>query len=280
MSAPRPPSDPSPSWPPPSLPVPAGSTAVPSRPPRDRAESRRGWLLLAVFAVAEVTFLAASLLVLLPFAIEARDLASGKPLPPLALVTALVVPTVLAAVVAIIGAALAGRGGLGERLRDELALRWRGRDVVIGLSVGLASLILTLPAAALWAYLVGEDQASSAVGEVFDGQRLSLGIALTLFFAVWLIAPFCEEVLYRGVLWRAMEHWGWNRWVILALTTLAFSVAHLEPSRTSLLLVISIPIALARLFTGNLLASIVAHQANNLLPAIGLLLISQGVMPA
>jgi membrane protease YdiL (CAAX protease family) len=116
------------------------------------------------------------------------------------------------------------------------------------------------------------------VGEVFDGQRLPIGIGLVLFLAVWLVAPFCEEVLYRGVLWRAMEHWGWNRWVIFALTTLAFSFAHLELLRTPLLVVISLPIALARMFTGNLLASIVAHQANNLLPAIGLLLISQGVM--
>lgn len=279
MSASGPPVDPPPrSWPV----APAGTEAVPPhpsrRPSRHRPRVRRGWLLLAVFAFAEVTFLASSLLVLLPFAIGSPELGSGRPLPPVALVTALVVPTVLAAVVAIIGAALVGRGTLRERLRDELALRWRWGDVGIGLAVGVVSLIITLPAAALWAYLVGEDQASSAVGEVFDGQRLPLGVGLTLFFAVWLIAPFCEEVLYRGVLWRAMEHWGWNRWVILVLTTLAFSVAHLEPSRTSLLLVISIPIALARMFTGNLLASITAHQANNLLPAIGLLLISQGVM--
>jgi len=98
------------------------------------------------------------------------------------------------------------------------------------------------------------------------------------FFAVWLVAPVCEEVLYRGVLWRAMEHWGWNRWVIWVLTTLAFSFAHLELLRTPLLVVISLPIALARLLTGNLLASIAAHQANNFLPAIELLLMSQGML--
>jgi hypothetical protein len=32
------------------------------------------------------------------------------------------------------------------------------------------------------------------------------------------------------------------------------------------------------LLTGNLLGSIVAHQANNFLPAVGLLLITQGVL--
>ncbi|HEX2297612.1 MAG TPA: type II CAAX endopeptidase family protein, partial [Pseudonocardiaceae bacterium] len=252
--------------------------AAPGPAPAPQPAARRGWLLLAVFAFAEVTFLMASVLVLLPFAIGSRELAGGAPLPPAALVTALVVPTVLAALVAILGTTLVGRGGWGQRLRTELALRWRLPDAGIGLAVGAVSLIITLPASALWAYLVGQDQASSAVGEVFDGQKLALGVAIVLFLAVWLVAPVCEEVLYRGVLWRAMEYWGWNRWVIFALTTLAFSFAHLELLRTPLLVVISLPIALARMFTGNLLASIVAHQTNNLLPAIGLLLISQGIM--
>lgn len=273
MSAPGHPVDPSPAWS-------AVSTAVTAQTPEPaRHDVRRGWLLLAVFSFAEVTFLMASVLVLLPFAIRSQDLAKGAPLPPAALVTALVVPTVLAALVAIVGVAVVGRGRVvWERLRTELSLRWRLADAGIGLGVGAVSLILTLPASALWAYVVGHDQANSAVGEVFDGQHLPLGFGLLLFLAVCLVAPFCEEVLYRGVLWRAMEHWGWNRWVIFALTTLAFSFAHLELLRTPLLVVISLPIALARMFTGNLLASVVAHQANNLLPAIGLLLISQGMM--
>jgi len=59
-----------------------------------------------------------------------------------------------------------------------------------------------------------------------------------------------------------------------------FAVSHLEPLRTSLLLVIGIPIGLARLFTGRLGASIVAHQVNNFLPAVAMLLIAIGAMPA
>jgi membrane protease YdiL (CAAX protease family) len=231
-----------------------------------------------VFAFAEVTFLATSLLVLLPFVLGPAGLPPDGSLPPAALVAALVVPTMLAAVVAIIGAALVGQGRLRERLSEVLALRWRPSDVGIGLGLGVVGLVITLPASLLWANWVGEDQANSAVGEVFDGQRLGLGIAITVFLGVWLVAPLCEEVLYRGVLWRAMEYWGWNRWAIFGLTTLAFSFAHLELLRTPLLVVISLPIALARMLTGNLLASIVAHQANNFLPAVGLLLVSQGLL--
>lgn len=80
------------------------------------------------------------------------------------------------------------------------------------------------------------------------------------------------------MLWRALEHWRWNRWVIFSATTLVFSVAHLELLRTPLLLVLSIPIGLARVFTGNLLASVVAHQVNNFLPAAALLLSTTGLL--
>ncbi len=278
MSTPEPPQQP-------TVPPPQGSAAVAGTilPPPEAMptlqDPRRGWLMLGCFAVAEVTFLAASLLVLLPYALASPRQAADESLPPAALVVALVVPTVLAALVATTGAALIGQGNLAQRLRSQLSVRWRLSDVGLGLLLGIVGLVITVPAAGLWARWVGTGQANSAVGEAFDGQRLPLGMAITLFLGVWLVAPLCEELLYRGVLWRALEHWRWNRWAIFGLTTALFSVAHFELLRTPLLVVISLPIALARMLTGNLLASIVAHQANNFLPAVGLLLLTQGLVP-
>lgn len=236
--------------------------------------------------VAEVVFVAVSVLAVLPFLLAAPHAGASTRLPGDALVAALVVPPAAAALVATLGAVLFGRGQPLDRLRNELSVRWRLSDVGIGLALGVFGLAVTVPASALWAQWVGESQANSAVGEVFHGQRLSLGWGLALFFGVWLIAPMCEELLYRGVLWRAMEYWRWNRWLIAGLTTILFALAHplfswshIELLRSPLLVVITLPIVLARLLTGNLLASIVAHQANNLLPAIGLLLITQGAIP-
>lgn len=234
--------------------------------------------MLAVFVLAEVTFLLISLFVLVPFALADPTLAEGGPLPPMALLAALAVPTTLAALVALGATRLLGSGPPLGRLRRELSLRWNWRDAGFGLALGAIGLVLTIPASALWSAWVGED-ANSAVGEAFDGQLLAPLPAVTLFLVVWLIAPMCEELLFRGALWRAFEHWRLNRWLIFIVTTLLFSVAHLELLRTPLLIVISLPIGLARMLTGNLLSSIVAHQANNLLPAIGLLLLSLGVMP-
>jgi uncharacterized protein len=234
--------------------------------------------MLACFVVAEATFLTVSVLVVLPYALVSPHRGAAAHLPGPALVAALVVPTVAAGAVAASGAGFLGQGNLLERLRSQLSVRWRLRDAGLGLVMGVVGLFVTVPASQLWARWVGMSQANSAVGEAFDGLRLPLGLGLTLFFVVWLVAPVCEEVIYRGVLWRAMEYWRWNRWVIFGLTTVLFSFAHLELLRTPLLVVISLPIALARLLTGNLLASIAAHQANNFLPAIGLLLITQGAL--
>ncbi|MGI9063050.1 MAG: CPBP family intramembrane glutamic endopeptidase [Pseudonocardiaceae bacterium] len=263
-------------YPPPMTPV----AVVPTVPPPATGGRRGGWKMLAVFVAAEITFIVVSLLAVVPFAVADPSLAEGSPLPGDVLLVALAVPTLLAAAVAVGGTALVGSGPRPGRLLRELAVAWNWRDVGIGLALGLGGLLLTIPAAALWAWWVGADEATSAVGDVFDGQSLAPGIAVTVFLVVWLVAPLCEEVLYRGVLWRAFEHWRWHRWLIFAVTTVVFSFAHLELLRTPLLLVVSIPIGLARVFTGNLLSSVVAHQANNFLPAIGLLLITLGVAPA
>lgn len=247
----------------------------PPQPPARALPNRRaGFVLLAVFLVAEFVFVAASVLVVLPFAAADPRFADGGPLPPVALALALAVPTILAALTALAGSLTFGAGPW-----QDLNLRWDWRELGVGFGLGVGGLLLTIPASALWAQWVGPERANSAVGEVFGNQRMTLGLAIVVFLVVWLAAPLCEEVLYRGILWSALERFRWNQWLIFGVTTVVFSVAHVELLRTPLLLVISLPIGLARLLTGNTLASVVAHQANNLLPAVGLLLVLLGEAP-
>ncbi|WP_447001874.1 lysostaphin resistance A-like protein [Saccharothrix isguenensis] len=239
---------------------------------------RAGLAMMALFVVAELVLVLAAALVLVPFAIADPALLEGDRLPPWPLLTLLVVPTSLAALAAVGGTALLGGGPKAGRVRRELAFRWNRRVIGLGLAYGFGGLFLTIPAAALWAGWVGGDDATSAVGDAFAGRQLGLVPAVAAFLIVWLVAPLGEELIFRGVLWRALEHWRWNRWVILAVTTVVFSVAHLELLRMPLLLVLSIPIGLARVFTGNLLTCVVAHQVNNFLPAVALLLATTGVL--
>ena len=72
---------------------------------------------------------------------------------------------------------------------------------------------------------------------------------------------------------------GANRWWALAVTTIVFALAHFELSRTPLLLVVAIPIGIARVITGRLSAGVIAHQINNLLPGLVLMLGLLGVIP-
>jgi CAAX protease family protein len=186
-----------------------------------------------------------------------------------------IVPTLLATTVALLVTRLRGNG-------PRVDLRWsfRGEDIRAGLKFGVLGLVCTTLAAVLWTNLVGQENATSAVGALVDHARMPLGAAIALFLFVWLIGPVCEEIIYRGLLWGALERLQWGRWAVFTLTTVIFAVSHLEPLRTSLLLVIGIPIGLARLFTGRLGASIVTHQVNNFLPALAVLLVAIGAMPA
>lgn len=185
------------------------------------------------------------------------------------------VPTLLAAGVTLLVTKLRGNG-------PKIDLRWsmRREDVRAGFKWGFIGLICTTFGAFLWTNFVGDENAQSAVGRLVENQRMPLAAAIAMFLFVWLIGPVCEEIIYRGLLWGALERLKWGRWAVFCLTTVIFAVSHLEPLRTSLLLVIGIPIGLARLFTGRLGASIIAHQVNNFLPALAVLLVAVGVMPA
>ena len=220
---------------------------------------------LGAYLVAEGVFLLTSVLIGVLVVGDAVPTASG-------LALALSVPTVLAAATALLITRVRGNGP-----RIDLGLEWTRRDVGLGLAFGFGGLALTIPASIVYIAIVGED-ATSAVGEVFAGIRAGPALAALVLVIVVLVVPFCEEILYRGLLWGGIEKLA-GRWVAFVASTLLFAVAHFELTRTPLLLVVAIPIAIARLYTGRLPASIIAHQINNLAPGIVLVLGLLGHLP-
>ncbi|MGB3351466.1 MAG: CPBP family intramembrane glutamic endopeptidase [Mycobacterium sp.] len=191
----------------------------------------------------------------------------------LTVVVVVAVPTLLAAALAMLITTIRGNGP-----RCDLKLQWSWRSAGSGLLFGIGGLFLTVPASFLWVAVAGED-ANSAAGDVFGGVRGTWAWAVVVFIVIVVVAPFCEEILYRGLLWGAVER-RWGRWVALGVTTVVFAIAHLEWTRAPLLLVVALPIGLARLYTGNLTASIVAHQVTNLLPGLVLMFTVAGAVPA
>lgn len=189
------------------------------------------------------------------------------------LAVAVAVPAVIAAGLALLITRLRGNGP-----RIDLHVSWSWRALRLGLLCGLGGLLVTIPASMVYAQLVGP-HANSAVGKVFGGVRASWPWAVVVFVIVAFVAPLCEEIIYRGLLWGALDR-RWGRWTAFAVTTIVFALAHLEFTRAPLLVIVTIPIGLARLYADNLWASIVTHQVTNLLPATALMLSLVGVMPS
>ncbi|MGV0812898.1 type II CAAX endopeptidase family protein [Mycolicibacterium boenickei] len=200
-------------------------------------------------------------------------LAPTGPPPAWLIAVAIGVPTLVAATLAI---AIAKWRGNGPRI--DFRWQWSWGALGIGLAFGIGGLFVTLPAALLYQSIVGPD-ATSAVGGVFEGVRTTWPVAVAVLFLVAVIAPICEEVVYRGLLWGALEQ-RWGSVAAVTLSTLVFAVAHFEPERVPLLLVVAIPIALARLYSRSLWGSIIAHQVTNLLPGLVMMFGLVGMMPA
>jgi hypothetical protein len=221
-------------------------------------------------------FLLAEAVLLLSAVFLAAILDPGPPGGVVPVSTALIgtiVPTMLAAGVALLATVLRGNGPV-----IDLRLTVRRADLVVGLKLGGIGIVLTVVAAFIWTKAVGAKDASSAINGLFGSGKMSVTSAVILFVYVCLLGPICEELIFRGLLWGAIKRQNWGRWAAFVLSTAIFAVSHLEPSRTILLLVIAVPIGLARLFTDRLPASIVAHQVNNFLPALVTLLVALGIM--
>ncbi|GAA3577664.1 type II CAAX endopeptidase family protein [Amycolatopsis ultiminotia] len=203
--------------------------------------------------------------------------APGQPLPIRSVLLGTILPTMIAAGVALLATVVRGNGPV-----LDLRLHWRWPDVKVGLKFGALGLVVASLGAYVWTRLVGSADATSAISALVDDRKMSVSAAVVMFAYLWLVGPICEEIIYRGLLWGAVErlNWRgerWGRFAAFLLSTAVFAASHLEPLRTTLLLVIAIPIGLARLATGRLAGSVVAHSVNNFLPAVAILLGALGV---
>lgn len=259
---------------------PSGPTEMPEpvpepepQPPGGKPPSHR-WGFGA-FLLVEAVLLATAALV---SAVLADGLDPGEGVPMRNVLIGTIAPTLVAAGVAVLITVVRGNGPW-----VDLRLEFRWDDVRTGLRFGALGLLVTTIGVAVWTQIVGEENAKSAIGTLVQDKPMAVQAAIVIFLYLWLVGPICEEIIFRGLLWGAVErlHWGQERWGRLAafvLSTAVFAASHLEPLRTTLLIVIAIPIGLARLVTGRLLGSIVAHQVNNFFPALALLLTATGVL--
>lgn len=116
--------------------------------------------------------------------------------------------------------------------------------------------------------------------ELFDGSRVFEGLATWELWAViggvTLAAPFCEEYFFRGVLQQGLARRRGNQAKALVITSIIFSLFHLDPVGFLGRLELGLLFGLLYLRTGSLWAPIGAHMANNAVSA-ALFLAGQGM---
>lgn len=153
----------------------------------------------------------------------------------------------------------------GHGPRSDFGILPHRRDLKVGLACGgvalLGSWTLTLVIIAL-----SGPPPETDLARLMQGER-SVWLFLFALFA-FLGAPLTEELLMRGALWGALEHYRIPRYAILLLTALIFALVHQEVWRTPVLLFGGLAIGYARMITGRVAASMIAHATNNFLPAL------------
>lgn len=160
----------------------------------------------------------------------------------------------------------------GNGPRIDLGLRLTWRDVGWGLIGGLAALVAGGAIALALQAVFGEF--TSAAGEVGEQLRDEGPLFAVIAFAVCVAigAPIVEEIAFRGMAYNALAKRGLSTAWVIAITTVAFSLFHLEPLRAPILLASGLILGVLRWQTRGLGAPIVAHAVNNLPGAAFLLL--------
>jgi membrane protease YdiL (CAAX protease family) len=172
----------------------------------------------------------------------------------------------------LLGLAIVSRRKGRGTLRADFGLAVHVRDlwiIGVGVAVELALVVMILPIS----HLV-DNQRQTVVNDLDTAHGLHL--ALIALFA-GLVAPVCEELLFRGILLRALRR-RFSTVVAVAVSALVFAAAHpaLDPSWGTFAAVpalyglgaVSGAVAVRR---GDLSASIMLHIGFNLLATLGAL---------
>lgn len=218
-------------------------------PPPEVVSGRRllvalvSWVVLGAVLILGTTFGARLL---------ARDWAAGHR-PDLAALA------LAGAYVALLAALLLAFGGPAG-LRDRLGFRYTSAgDVALALLVWLAAVVVGGLATKAVSPLLGQPQSNAAalLGQAFDPLFVAVVVP-----TVCVLAPACEELLFRGALF------GWLRRRLpvaaaILLTAAIFAAAHLLPPLFPVLFVFGLGTTWVRERTGSTFNSFAMHATQN-----------------
>jgi uncharacterized protein len=145
----------------------------------------------------------------------------------------------------------------------DLGLRAERADVPTGLGAGLVTQVLLVPLL-YWPILYLLDDDSSDVER--EAERLFEGINgvgfVVLFLVVVVAAPIAEELFYRGLLLRSLEHRFGTGWAVIGSSVL-FGLTHLQGIQLPALVLFGLVAAVLAVRSGRLGPAIFAHVGFN-----------------
>ena len=90
------------------------------------------------------------------------------------------------------------------------------------------------------------------------------------FFVVGLLAPFCEELVFRGAVLHSLLEWsktriGWmgNHWSMILLSALLFAIIHFNPAQMPHAFLVGTLLGWMYYRTGSILPGVALHWTNN-----------------
>ena len=83
------------------------------------------------------------------------------------------------------------------------------------------------------------------------------------YFAVGLLAPVCEELVFRGAILRALLKWTPRHWVAIAISALLFALVHANPAQMPNAFVIGLLLGWLYYRTDSVVPGVVYHWMNN-----------------
>lgn len=153
-----------------------------------------------------------------------------------------------------------------EGLR-ALGLRtFRPWQATLGVALGVLGIYVASVLYGLIAQALHIDIQTNVDALLKQAQNEPWTILATLLVAI-IVAPFCEEIFFRGLLFQGMRL-RLSVWAAIVLSALLFGIAHGDPGSLPLLVVIGLMLAALRWRTRSLWPGMLLHMLNNALAAL------------
>ncbi|MGB9212483.1 MAG: type II CAAX endopeptidase family protein [Halobacteriota archaeon] len=127
---------------------------------------------------------------------------------------------------------------------------------------GVVGFVVAFVVAAIVGYPIEQYFGVDVTQQALSQSATVSGLLPLVLLSGVIIAPICEEIVFRGYLYKAFRD-RFKPWYAIVMSAALFSAIHLEPLAAVHLFVIGIVLAYVYEKTDNLMAPIALHMLNN-----------------